>query len=506
MLKKRLNVLFICVCLLLLFSMTASARQLSVKKVVQNTDVKTGDSVSIALEFENPFKTSIPVTIQDNNVLGNNGLDIQCYEYTLPDKPVMTLSYDFPIQAFSSGDFTLDTASVTYTNPDTGSQETIQSQPLQITIKQGTSSGQQQGITSIYKCKGVSMQSTSYSSGSSTSISINSGQHQVNTPPPQQPDNVQQTASDMQNLKDEMNRQQQDYKNMQDELKRRIENNSDFKRMREELEKQGYSQQQEDIKSESNDSGTFDYRFGKGNESANITGRMNASRMEAISKESSEDIKKLQQYIERNATYQQMNKTLSDKGYNLTDKKIDTKSNISSFDYSFNDSQGRIASISGNVTHEGTIKDISLKEPQEPLPYWMMIFLVLPLLGVYLYKKYRTGAGIPPAQTPVPVKTDHREEALARLEAAVRMFNGGMQKEAYSEASCAVKIYFKGTLGINELTSEEIVNTVRESNNRARVEDVKQCLMLCDLVKFARYEPNPDDFNRAVEYARRVII
>lgn len=500
--RKRLIILFVCVCLLLFLSGTASARQLSIKKIVQNTDMKTGDSVNIALEFDNPFNTSIPITIKDNNVLGSNGLEIQCYEYTLPDKPGMTLSYDFPITAFSAGDHTLDPASVTYTNPDTGVEETIKSQPLQISIKPGTVSGQQQGVTTIYNCKGVSMQSTSYSSGGSSSISINSGQQQTGRQP-QQPDNVQQTGSDMQNIKEEMEKQQQDYQNMQNELKNRIENNDDFRKMKEELEKQGYSRQQEDIKPESRDTGSFKYDFRKDNESASITGNMNAGNMENLSRESSEEVRKLQQLIESNQTFRQMQKMLSDKGYNLSGININQKTNTSTFDYEFSDPKGRNASISGNVSGV-EVEDISLNEPPEPLPFWMLIFLILPLLGIYLYRKYWNAKD--PVEVKITVMPDPKEEALKRLENAIRMFNEGLQKEAYAEASNAVRHYFKGTMGVNELTSEEILDFISGSRDRTYLDDAGECFKLCDLVKFARYEPNVEDFNRAVGHAKRIIV
>ncbi len=513
--ETKLKALCICMCLLLIFSGAASAKQLSVKKIVQNTDIKTGDSVNISLEFANPFNKPVPVTIQDNNVLGNNGLEIQCYQYTLPDNPDTTVSYDFPIQAFSAGDFTLDSASVTYENPDTGSQETIKSEPVKISIKQGASSGQQQGVTSIYNCNGVSMRSTSYSSSGSTSISISSGQipqnNQIggqNQQPgqnQQSPGNIQQTASDMQNLRDQMNRQQQNYQNMQNELRSRIENNSDFKRMEEELEKQGYALTNQSIKPESNDTGDFEYQFNKDNGSANISGRMNAGKMESINKQSTEDIKKIQKYIESNGTFQRMQKELIDKGYNLSSKNIDIKSNISSFEYSYNNSQDRAASITGNVTDAGEIKDIFLNEPEQPLPYWLLIFLAVPLIGMYVYKKYWNNSKIPAAESVPEVHIDPKEEALARLEKAVGLFNNGLQREAYVEASSAVRTYLRGMLGVNELTSDEILKSIRGSKDEKYIEDVRHCFMYCDLVKFAKYEPNSEDFNKVVEHAKRII-
>ncbi|KPQ41120.1 MAG: hypothetical protein MPEBLZ_04330 [Candidatus Methanoperedens nitroreducens] len=196
----------------------------------------------------------------------------------------------------------------------------------------------------------------------------------------------------MQNIKQEMERQKQEQQKMENELRERIENNSDFRKLNEQLQKQWYEPAGQEIKPESNDTGNFDYRYKKGQESANISGRMNAGEMENITKQSTEDIKKLEQYIGSNETFMQMNKTLSDKGYNLTGKNIDMKTNISSFEYSYGDRQGRNASISGNVTDTGEIKDISLKEPEPPFPYWILAVLLMPLLGIYLYSKFRNNA------------------------------------------------------------------------------------------------------------------
>ena len=509
--KNTLKALCICICFLFISSGVASAKQLSVRKVVLSTDIKTGDSVSIALQFENPFNKSIPVTIQDNNVLGGNGLEIQCYEYTLPDNPAATLSYDFfPIQAFSAGDFFLPPANVTYKNPDTGEQETIKSESLIVSIKQGTSTGLQQGITTIYNCNGVSMRSTSYSSSGSTSISISSEQPQINNPNQQNAlipgDNIQQENQDMQNLKQEIEQQQQNYQSMKNELGKRIENNNEFTRMKEELEKQGYNLTSKSIRPSSNTSGEFNYSFNKNNETASINGKMDNGSMGTIGKQNSEDIKKIQQYVESNETFQQMQKILSGRGYSLYDKKIDLNSSTNRFEYKYNNSQGKEASITGNVSYDGKIKDISLKEEQTPFPYWLLIFLVMPLIGMYIYKKYWNNSRIPNIELVPEMHIGPKEEALTRLEKAVEIFNNGLQREAYMEASSAVRMYLKGTLGISELTSDEILKGIKGSKDGRYIEDVRQCFILCDLVKFAKYEPNSEDFNRVIEHAKRVIV
>jgi hypothetical protein len=504
---KKSNILTVIICLLIIFSGIASAKQLSVKKVIPISDIKTGDNVNITLEFENPFNISIPIKIQDNNILGNNGLEIQCFEYELQDRPLTLIAYDFPIQAFSSGEFTLDQATVTYTNPETGTQESVKSQPVKIMIKQGHATGQQQGITQIYDCGGVSMRSTSVSS--SGSVSISSGGQQIgqddNPQTADSPENIPQAEQDMQNIKQQMEHQQQDQQKMEEELKERIENNSDFREMDEELQKQGYAPFGQQIKPESNDTGSFDYRFKKGEESANISGRMDAGKMENIREQSTEDKKKLEQYIESNGTFRQMRDMLWNKGYNLSGKNIDIEPNISSFQYSYSDKQGRNASITGNVTNAGEIKDIALKEPASPFPYWIIALLLMLLSGIYLYINFRNNPKpVEPAIETIHI--DPKENALILLEKAIGMFNNGLQREAYVEASNAVRSYFKVSSGLTELTSDEIIRSIRGSKDNGYVEDVRNCFILCDLVKFAKYEPNKEDFNRVAELARRIIV
>jgi hypothetical protein len=308
----------------------------------------------------------------------------------------------------------------------------------------------------------------------------------------------------MQNIKQEMEKQQQEQQKMEKELKERIESNNEFLDLKDELEKQGYSPAEQQITPESNDTGNFDYGFKKGEESANISGRMNAGKMENIQKQSTEDIKKLMQYIENNETFRQMNRTLLEKGFDLSSRNIDLKTNVSSFEYSYNDQQGRNASITGNVTDSGEIKDIMLQEPEPLFPYWIFFLLLVPLIGIYLYARSRN-KGNPVESVKENIFIDPKENALSMLENAINMFNNGRQKEAYMEASNAVRFYFKGTSGINELTSEEILRSVRGSKDEGYLQDLKEFFMLCDLVKFAKYEPNAQDFNRVVDHARRII-
>ena len=112
------------------------------------------------------------VWIVDKNIFGNNGIDIQCLERMLPNQREITLAYD-PIKPYAPGSYTLEPAKVTYTNPETGKEETVESNALNITVNGTAAQGQAQGITTIYECGGQSIRSTSYtSSGGSMNIQI----------------------------------------------------------------------------------------------------------------------------------------------------------------------------------------------------------------------------------------------------------------------------------------------------------------------------------------------
>lgn len=158
--KKAIAIILISAFFFGVTSATA-AKTLDVRKVAENGDnIKVGDEVAILLQFKNLFKQAIPIQIVDQNVFGNNGLDIKCLEYTLPAKEESVIAYSEPIVPFKPGKYTLDAAKVTYTNPETGKHETVESNTLDIEVNANNSQplGQQaQGITTIYQCNGTNI-------------------------------------------------------------------------------------------------------------------------------------------------------------------------------------------------------------------------------------------------------------------------------------------------------------------------------------------------------------
>ncbi len=244
----------ILVALLLLASIpgctaAASAKSLEVHKSVDNSVVKVGDRVTIMLKFRNPFMKDIPVRIRDRSILGNNGLDIRCLEYTVPAN-AESVFYEDPIVPFKSGNYTLDAANVTYINPDTSKSETVESNRVQVVVMpNGTvrPNQEEQGITTIYRCNGTDIRYTSYSSiGGGINIQI--GGYFPSATPGGQQGSIEKR---MTNNQIEQNPNREVLNNiirhdqeLKDEIMRKLRSNKQFQNYDEQLRNSGFNQTQ----------------------------------------------------------------------------------------------------------------------------------------------------------------------------------------------------------------------------------------------------------------------
>lgn len=116
---------------------------------------------------------------------------------------------------------------------------------------------------------------------------------------------------------------------------------------------------------------------------------------------------------------------------------------------------------------------------------------------IYLAVKYlrrgRRGAGRPAVPPHVAAI-----RALERLHSR-KLWQNGKHKEYYSHLADIVRIYIEGRYGIGamEMTSDQILDAVREVNDERLREKLRQLFRLADLVKFAKLNPSPEDNEQA---------
>ena len=502
---KKNFLTFICFSLLLT---GIYAETLTVEKKVGNKEISIGDDIELFLEITNPFQQDVKIELKDKNVIANNGLDIQCYELTLPASQVSKVGYE-PIKAFKKGSYKLEKAELKFTNPETGKEENTKSNRLKIDIKDSTNnmSTQQHGITTIYQCGGTSMKSTSYSSSSGNfQFNFNQGSNQQqkqNTP------SVQQSNQDMQTLKNQLQEQMKNQEQMKEDFKNNLENNGKFQELEKQLKEKGYESSSKNTNHESEETGSFNYEYQNSNgERATISGEMKDGNITQMEKWDQEDQQRLQETLENSKEFQKMENKIN-QTYQQTNKTFNQPSqNTSTFNYTYQNEQGEKKSITGEITKTGNITSIKLEggNKKKMLWYFTPLIIVLMVVTYFIYKRYFKKKEIIPVTAEVkdhkPI--DYVKESLKILKKAEKEFKNGRKKYAYILAAKSLKFYFKYKLESEKdgMTTSEII---RKTRGTRISDDIKVCLGLCDMVKFAKYKSNKKDFNRVVKLGEKII-
>lgn len=172
-----------------------------------------------------------------------------------------------------------------------------------------------------------------------------------------------------------------------------------------------------------------------------------------------------------------------------------------------------VASLMPSI--EGDIRGL---KPQEELPpdystfiIWGLAGLLLLLLavGTWLYLRYRKRGRLALFKPEPPPRPAHEValEALRALEAE-QLFEQGRVKEHFSRLADIVRAYLDGRFFIPalEMTTFEILaheNLNGQLDEQRR--ELESLLNICDLVKFAKYVPDPEEHRNALTQAYRLV-
>ncbi|MCD6477671.1 MAG: hypothetical protein J7K87_01585 [Candidatus Aenigmarchaeota archaeon] len=514
------KLLIILVSLILIQEMASASSMLQIQKLVDNSNVKVGDDVKIYLRFNNPFGKALPIKIVDKNVIGNSGLNIQCLEATIPPGESQ-ISYQ-PIKPYAPGDYTLDPAQITYTNPDTGKEETVKTNSLKVSVTGSSQQGSAQGVTTIYRCNGINMQSTSYSSsGGSFSVNIGGGGTQeLNQMFGQQssPSNVQnnQLSQNSNIIKHEMERQFQQQEQTMKQFQKNIFSNKQFQQQNQKFLSSGYNATNTTFNPVTNSTGTFKITYRNRNgETATLKGEMENGTMKSIMSLTPEDKKRILEKLKQNKEYQKYNSELLRMGFNQSTPIFDQISqNYTRVTIPYRSKNGE-NEIYANYTN-GTIRSVSIKDNPESAAWnvlWLIIiFLILGVVSYFLYKRFipllrkeKRHEESAKEMQHQEKKINYKKEARKMIEEAKKLFSEGKGKDAYEKVSQAVRFYFSYKLDIKrEIVSSELLSILRK-NKSGQYQEVKNCLNICGLVEFAKYSPNKKDFDYIISVAEKIV-
>ncbi len=505
--------------------------RLKVEKKLKDSTLKVGDQAIVQLRFINPFNRELHIRIVDKNIIANNGLDIQCLEYTLPAERESLLEYS-PIELFKDGEFVLDRARVDYVNPETSKEETVESNTLKVEVKKSKKAvARSQGITTIYQCGGTSIRSTSYSSsGSSMSISIGSQGGVISTNIGQeinrmeemfnemfnrQPRNIQsrignnQQAQDTSVLKRQIAEQARKNEKMRKEFIENLMRNQKFQENNQELHELGYNMTSITVEPMANNSGSFSISYEKPNgERASLKGELENGKLVNLHRWTAEDMRRMLGILQSDRRFRKYNNSLQKNGFIRLNPRLENKVNESIIvvPYKKGDENATIvATFDGNK-----IKEIRL-ETKKGYPYlWFLVFIAIAILVCYVYYRYYKHKkvdkeGLKEKEVKKEKRLDYKSEARKMLVRAKDLFARGYEKEAYTMVSRAVRFYYRHHLGLGKELTRDLV--LKELKKRGMpFKQVEGCLDLCDLVKFAKYKPNKGDFGRIVALAEKILL
>lgn len=163
---------------------------------------------------------------------------------------------------------------------------------------------------------------------------------------------------------------------------------------------------------------------------------------------------------------------------------------------------------------KGDIKDIKppLNAPwkfEDFLPYLIaLLVLALAALGYYYYRKWkkRREEGFVPAKPSIPPG----QVALAALRVLEdkHLWQQGKVKLYYSEVTEIVRRFIENQYGVLALesTSDEILTQLLKlPEAQALLKEFRSFFTTADLVKFAKYIPEPDDHDHELRWAYEIV-
>jgi hypothetical protein len=171
-----------------------------------------------------------------------------------------------------------------------------------------------------------------------------------------------------------------------------------------------------------------------------------------------------------------------------------------------------VAGIS--VNPEAEIKDIKppMSAPwlfEDFLPYLIALVIVAAIAGGYYYywrKRKQKKDFLATVKAEIP---SHREALAAlRVLEEKRLWQQGRVKEYYSEVTEIVRRFFERRWSVValELTSEEILIQMKRVPEALKVwKEMETFFLTADLVKFAKYQPSPDEHIDEMRIAYEIV-
>jgi hypothetical protein len=166
-----------------------------------------------------------------------------------------------------------------------------------------------------------------------------------------------------------------------------------------------------------------------------------------------------------------------------------------------------IAKAPGDKNDIRPLKEVELMKGGHFFLYIFLILLFAAALGAGFYYLRRSGQR---EEAPPPPPRPPREVAIEEIDRLNEkgLIEKGLIKEFYTEISDIIRKFLEGCYGVTALdrTTWELYYEMRKKRIKREVTDrVRDFLEECDLVKFAKYTPVPEEVRSIIAKAYEIV-
>ncbi len=316
-----------------------------------------------------------------------------------------------------------------------------------------------------------------------------------------------QAFQDANALKQQMRKDIRQQELQKEAFKKELEKNQDFQKRFQDIVQRGFNQSGAQLDPTANDSGGFKVEFQdqKGN-NLTLQGDMRNSTIHNMKEITQQNTDIIRELISKDPRYANFDGRLTNNNYSQKEWSFQQADNQTKVTIPYLNQYNQSAKIEAAL-NKTDILDMSMSRETSPLDYlFLVIIILLAFITAYVvYSRYKKAAIQDPPTTTIPNKPfDYKKEARRLMEHAKSLFHKGEHKEAYSKASQAIRVFFSHKLNLNiEMTNTELINALK--NQKIDHIHTQNCLNICSLVNFAKYNTNKKDFDEIIELAEKII-
>jgi hypothetical protein len=256
----------------------------------------------------------------------------------------------------------------------------------------------------------------------------------------------------------------------------------------------------------SNDTGSFDIKYNNTDGKwATLQGNMTNGTITDLKQQTQIQQEKLLEKLKQNTQFQQFHNRLITEGFSQTGVNFQENENKTNIILQYENQKNDTAKITANFVKD-EITNITLEDNNRSNSnglFWFVILGVVIASAIFAYfvikKLLKSKTFTINHSSPISKSEsfEHVKESKKLISQAQIYHDKGEYKEAFGTAGKAIRLFLSYDADLQrEVTSEELLRLIQKHNYP--IDDIRDSLKITDLVEFAKYNANENDFKKII--------